>query len=174
MMGSKMFFSEWAYRSRIKSPVELAVGAAGAMGGKVDTSFLRESAARMGQNLLNPPNVKGWAGNEEWINANTVMLRFNFAMQMSSQRQQEFVRRTDLNDWLKETGVKTADDVVDYYGKLLLDGRFDDDSRQQFVSFMNRGPKGETKPFTLKPEIINTKVRGLLHLLMAMPEYQLA
>ncbi len=174
MMSSRMFFSDWSYRSRIKSPIELAVGSAQVVGGKVDTSFLRESCTRMGQNLLNPPNVKGWEGGEDWINANTVMLRFNFAMQMSSQRQNEFVRKSDLDKWLKQTGVKTADDVVGYYANLMLDGKLDDEDRETFIDFMNRGTKGEKKSFVLSPEMVNTKVKGLLHLMMAMPEYQLA
>jgi uncharacterized protein (DUF1800 family) len=174
MMSSRNFFSDWSYRSRIKSPIELAVGAAQVVGGKVDTSFLRESCMRMGQNLLNPPNVKGWEGGEDWINANTVMLRFNFAMQMTSQRQQEFVRKSELDKWLKETGVKTAGDVVTYYADLMLDGKLDGDDRGNFEDFMNRGPKGEKKSFVLTTEMVNTKVKGLLHLMMAMPEYQLA
>ncbi|HEX8523348.1 MAG TPA: DUF1800 domain-containing protein [Tepidisphaeraceae bacterium] len=174
MLASRLFFSDWSYRSRIKSPIELAVGAAQVVGGKVDANFLRESCTRMGQNLLNPPNVKGWPGNEDWINANTVMLRFNFAMQITSQRQQEFVRKTDFDKWLKQTGVKTADDVVNYYAKLMLDGKLDDDAKEKLLDFMDRGPKGEKKSFVLTSETVNTKVKGLLHLMMAMPQYQLA
>jgi uncharacterized protein (DUF1800 family) len=40
----------------------------------------------MGQNILMPPNVKGWDGGESWINANTVMLRFNFGEALATQR----------------------------------------------------------------------------------------
>jgi len=174
MLASRLFFSEWAYRSRIKSPVELAVGAASVVGGKVDSGFLRESCARMGQSLLYPPNVKGWAGEEEWINSNTVMLRFNFAMQMTAQRQQEFVRRSELAKWLKENKINDAGDVVDYYAKLMLDGRLEETARQRLMEFMDRGPKGEKKTFVMSAETVNSKVRGLLHLMMTMPEYQLA
>jgi uncharacterized protein (DUF1800 family) len=174
MVSSRLFFSDWSYRSRIKSPVELAVGAAQAVGGKVDTAFLRDSCTRMGQNLLNPPNVKGWEGNEDWINANTVMLRFNFAMQMTAQRQQEFVRKSELDKWLRQTNIKTADDVVTYYTNLMLDGKLNDETKEKLLDFMNRGPKGEKKNFVMSTEMVNTKVKGLLHLMMSMPEYQLA
>ena len=142
--------------------------------GKVSTDFLREQSTRLGQNLLYPPNVKGWPGDQTWINSNTVLLRFNFAMAVTSQRQQEYVRKSELEKWLKQTGIKGAADVVDYFALMLLDGAIEPDERDKLVDFMNRGPKGESKAFALTSESINTKIRGLLHVMMAMPEYQLA
>ena len=174
MLASRLFFSDWAYRSRIKGPVELAVGAGLAMGGKVSTDFLRESCQRLGQNLLYPPNVKGWPGDKVWINANTVLLRFNFAMQMATQRQREFVRKDDLSDWLKKNKIDSADDVLDHFATLLLDGQIPSDAREKLLDYMNRDSKNEPKPYKLTAESINSKVRGLMHMMMTMPEYQLA
>lgn len=174
MLSSRLFFSDWAYRSRIKSPVELAVGAVTALGGKVNTSFLREQTAKMGQNLLFPPNVKGWDGGEEWINANTVLLRFNFGEALATQRNGEFARKSDMEKWLLQNGIKTSGDIVDHYAKLLLDGNLSGNVRAELVKYMDHGTKNEPKPFVLEKDSLNDKVRGLLHLLMAMPEFQLA
>jgi uncharacterized protein (DUF1800 family) len=174
MLSSRLFFSDWAYRARIKSPVELAVGAALAMGGKVSSDFLRESCIRLGQNLLYPPNVKGWPGGQTWINSNTVLLRFNFAMQMATQRQREFVRKEALDDWLKEHKIETADDVLDHFSLVLLDGGLPKEARDSLAEYMNRDPKGAVKPFKLNTETVNSKVRGVLHMMMTMPEFQLA
>ena len=90
---SRLFFSDWAYRSTIKSPVQLTVGAVAAVGGKVSTTFLRDQTGKMGQSLLMPPNVKGWDGEEAWINANTVLLRFNFGLSLATQRGDDFAQR---------------------------------------------------------------------------------
>ena len=35
-------------------------------------------AAGMGQNLMSPPNVKGWPGGETWINTTTLLTRKQF------------------------------------------------------------------------------------------------
>jgi uncharacterized protein (DUF1800 family) len=174
MLASRLFFSDWAYRARIKSPVELTTGAALAMGGKANTDFLREQAARLGQSLLYPPNVKGWPGDQTWINSNTVLLRFNFAMAIATQRQREFVRKSELDSWLTRHNIKTANDVIDHFALVLLDGHLPDDAREQFLDYMNRDQKGETKTFKLNNETINSKVRGVLHMMMTMPEFQLA
>ncbi len=174
LLGSRLFFSDWAYRSRIKSPIELAVGAVMALGGKVNTPFLREQTAKMGQNILIPPNVKGWDGGEAWINANTVMLRFNFGQALATQRNGEFARKSNMEVWLLKHGIKTSADIVDHYAMLLLDGNLDPSTRATLISYMDHGTPREPKPFVLDKDILNDKVRGLLHLLMAVPEFQLA
>ena len=38
---------------------------------------MAQAAARLGQDLFYPPNVKGWDGGEAWINANSLLLRYN-------------------------------------------------------------------------------------------------
>jgi uncharacterized protein (DUF1800 family) len=175
MLASRMFFSHWAYRSRIKCPVELVVGAAWAVGGKVSADFLREQSTRLGQTLLAPPNVKGWPGEETWINSNTMMLRFNFALAIATQRNSnELVRRSELETWLKNKQIKNADDVLTYYSRLLLDGQLPTDAQAKFLDYLNRDARNRPAPFKLTADTINTKVRGLLHLMMTMPEYQLA
>jgi uncharacterized protein (DUF1800 family) len=174
MVGSRLFFSDWAYRSRIKSPIDLAVGSVLALGGKVNTTFLRTQTAKMGQDVLQPPNVKGWDGDVDWINANTVMVRFNFGQELATQRNGEFARKSELEAWLVKHDIKTADDVVNHYAMLLLDGQLPDGARETFVGYMNHGPEKNPKPFSLEKDAFNDKLRGLIHLMMAMPEYQLA
>ncbi len=174
LLSSRLFFSDWAYRSKIKSPIELAVGAVTALGGKVNTLFLREQTSKMGQNILFPPNVKGWDGNQDWINANTVMLRFNYGQSLATQRGNEFARKSDLESWLLEHGIRTSADIVDHFAKLLLDGNLSPSVRNTLLAYMDHGPKEQPVPFVLDKDALNDKVRGLLHLLMATPEFQLA
>ena len=38
--------------------------------------------SQLGQNLLMPPNVKGWPGYTDWINATTLLERKNFSQQL--------------------------------------------------------------------------------------------
>ncbi len=174
LLGSRLFFSDWAYRSRIKSPIELTVGAVVALGGKVNTTFIREQTTKMGQTVLMPPNVKGWDGNESWINANTVMLRFNFGEAVATQRGGEFAKKSNMEQWLLQHDIKTSADIVDHYAKLLLDGQLDPTVRTTLIAYMDHGPKDKPQPFVLDKDILNDKVRGLLHLMMAVPEFQLA
>lgn len=178
MITSRMFFSPWAYRARIKNPAELCIGSALALGGRPNTQYLRESMSKMGQNILYPPNVKGWDGEEAWINSNTVLERFNFAMGICTQRpqggQNEMAKRSDLDTPLKPPSIETANDVIDVFGRVLLDGKVPTDTRQQLADFLNHDERGNLRPLTLNASTIDTKVRDMLAMMMSTPEYQLA
>src|SRR5262249_45562927 len=80
MLGSRHFFSAYAFRHRIKSPVEYVVGAARAtVDGILPQQVLVGRIDAMGQQLFAPPNVKGWRGGKAWLNTATVLARNNFA-----------------------------------------------------------------------------------------------
>ncbi|MBA1446569.1 MAG: DUF1800 domain-containing protein [Chromatiales bacterium] len=62
--------------SLIKSPVELLIGTLHQLEINVESGRLLALASRrLGQDLFNPPNVKGWPGGEHWINADTLLQR---------------------------------------------------------------------------------------------------
>lgn len=63
----------------VKSPVELVVGLLRQSGGDLAAPVAAAVAvAGMGQNLFAPPNVRGWPGNEAWINTTTLLARKQF------------------------------------------------------------------------------------------------
>lgn len=78
-----LFLSEGFYApehvgSLVKSPVELVVGTARQLGIRiVDLSGTARTMAEMGQELFQPPNVKGWPGGRKWINTATLFQRYN-------------------------------------------------------------------------------------------------
>ena len=72
ILSSRHFFSEYAFRQRIKSPVEFVLGAVRAVYRDYDAKDKRHQPLTqqdlvqhidaMGQLLFAPPNVKGWRG----------------------------------------------------------------------------------------------------------------
>ena len=69
--------------SLVKSPVELVVGTVRQFGfSYTDAMPFALKSAQLGQNLLVPPNVKGWPGYTEWINATTLLERKRFTEQL--------------------------------------------------------------------------------------------
>jgi uncharacterized protein (DUF1800 family) len=82
MLRSRHFFSDHAYRRRIKSPVEYILGVARAVQPKAAPRDLVQPLEQMGQVLFAPPNVKGWTGGKNWLNSATVLARQNFAQRM--------------------------------------------------------------------------------------------
>ncbi len=75
---SPAFYSRRAMGSRVKSPVELVVGLFRQLGMSPDGHYgLPLHAARLGQSLFDPPNVKGWPGGRAWITTSHLLNRYN-------------------------------------------------------------------------------------------------
>ena len=76
---SPLFYAPENRAVLIKSPVELVVGTVRQLGvGYADPLPFVMATANLGQNLLAPPNVRGWPGGETWINSTTLLGRKQF------------------------------------------------------------------------------------------------
>ena len=63
----------------IKSPVDLVVGTMRVLGNPgLEPKNVASFHRRLGQDLFQPPNVKGWPGGEAWVSTNTLPLRHQF------------------------------------------------------------------------------------------------
>jgi uncharacterized protein (DUF1800 family) len=83
ILTSPAFYSERAKFSTIKSPADLVVGTIRMLDVPVDAPEQKRAAATaiggMGEQLFQPPNVRGWPGGEDWITAATLFDRYNVA-----------------------------------------------------------------------------------------------
>lgn len=83
LFSSDAFWAESNRGSLIKSPVDLVVGTVRQFDFSYDDvmPFVLKTA-QLGQNLMLPPNVKGWPGYTDWINATTLLERKRFTEQL--------------------------------------------------------------------------------------------
>ena len=85
MFLSGAFHSPDVTRHQIKSPVQLLVMACRQLERDLPPPPATFTALRMlGQELFNPPNVKGWEGGVAWINTNTLLTRHNLALLLTT------------------------------------------------------------------------------------------
>jgi uncharacterized protein (DUF1800 family) len=79
MLTSDAFYAPQYRGTLVKSPTELVVGTLQLF--SLQANDLHPAAltvAYLGQNLFSPPNVKGWAGGDAWINSATLLGRKHF------------------------------------------------------------------------------------------------
>jgi len=77
---SRDFYSDASVATRIKPPVELVISTYRKMGMKEIPGIpdFNDLTDAMGQKLLFPPNVAGWAQGRSWITPGLLLLRGNF------------------------------------------------------------------------------------------------
>jgi Protein of unknown function (DUF1800) len=127
----------------------------------------------MGQELFNPPNVKGWDGGMDWISTTSLLARVNFANAITSARPGNDPTRgygpgLDMPDLLNSLTAATAADLVDQLADRLGPVPINPGSRAEMAAYL-AAPNGLS---TLTPAQLDTKIRGLIHLIMGTAEYQ--
>lgn len=79
LFRSERFYAAEFMFNRIKSPPELVIGAARALGiTEADCHAMAFAMRSMGQELFQPPNVKGWDGGRAWITTATLFSRYDY------------------------------------------------------------------------------------------------
>jgi uncharacterized protein (DUF1800 family) len=88
MLESKEFFSEGAFRAKVKTPLELIVSAVRATDAQVDFAIpLATQIAQLGQPLYRKIEPTGYSSaNSEWVNSAALLARMNFALALTANR----------------------------------------------------------------------------------------
>jgi uncharacterized protein (DUF1800 family) len=181
ILRSNVFYSTRAYRALPKSPIEFAIGTLRYLGVSAVPPNLIYQLARMGQEPLNPPSVKGWDGGPAWINTSTLLARFNFVNGLVAQTApgkngQPAVAAPNANpDTLVARVGMNAAKVA---GALVAGAVQDDvtsDVRATLAGYLNNATPtaGMTNPLPFGPENYQDKIRGALALTLNLPVNQL-
>lgn len=164
MLRSNLFFSEHAYRARIKSPVEYVVGMLAAFDADVSTQVVATAMEGMGQALFAPPNVKGWDGGKAWLNTATLLARHNFAAKLLGGHDPRLRARLELETAAARYAAKKGPAAqVEYALQLLLQGDVSPEVKTRIAEFVRD-----------KKKTNQSRLRQAAHAIVTTPEYQLA
>ena len=88
MLTSDEFFSQAAYRAKVKTPFEMIVSAVRATGAQVDFAFpLANRIAQLGEPLYRKLEPTGYSdANSEWVNSAALLARMNFALSLAQNK----------------------------------------------------------------------------------------
>jgi len=189
LFRSEEFYRETVMGAQIKSPVQLVAQALRQLNATVDPPAMLTAVTRqMGQVLLDPPNVKGWDGGQAWISTTTLLARYNFANFLVNNaplagpgrgpggggaaaagmgaffgfRAARPETHVDVRALVPPEMRRSPEQIVDELAGRLLAVPLADDQRAELVAYMKK-PADD-------PE---AQVRGLIHLIMSSPNYQL-
>lgn len=161
ILRSNVFFSAGAYRQRVKSPVEFALGIIIGLEGLVPTTRLGTDLAALGQNLYRPPTVKGWAGGRHWINTATLIGRSNLAVELLS-ASGPYDGRLDPTAIAERHGHVTPRAAARFLLDLFLQSRVDDNVAQTLMKTVT------------DDEGLPQRLRRFAHRVVTLPEFHLA
>jgi uncharacterized protein (DUF1800 family) len=164
LLRSNLFFSTEAYRQKVRSPVELALGIIRPLEGRVGTVRLAANLAELGQELYEPPTIRGWAGGLSWINPLTMLGRARLAEALLAESG-AYEGRLDPAGVASRHGHPAKDGSRQFLTDLYLQG----DLAPETLDALAAGPSatGSTDTRSADP-------RQLAARLASLPEFQLA
>jgi hypothetical protein len=174
LFRSQHFYAKDNRLSVVKSPTQLMVQTIRSLGTPVrEMSALAQAGDLMGQQLFQPPSVKGWDGGRAWINTATLFVRQNVVVYLVTGR------RPAAFDWdpselsydvsplvahLRDSGGGVdPHEAVRALAAFALGGEPAPERLDELDRFL--GSLGGT--------VTDDRVKAMLCLIGAMPEYQL-
>jgi uncharacterized protein (DUF1800 family) len=173
MLRSNLFFAKPAYRTRVKSPTDFALGIVHALEGRLGTIGLAVALEGLGQRLFYPPSVKGWDGGTAWINSTTLLQRQNLALALTSTQDDRFGRRTDPAAIARKYGRQGDEEVVAFFVNLFVQGDLPPDSHARLLDYLRKARSQGYPVYWTEQDVAEHRVRAVCHLLLTQPEFQL-
>ncbi len=176
LFKSDHFYKPEFIGSKIKSPVEIMVGALKAFDiATPDVSYMRDMSRPLQQLLFDPPNVKGWPGQRLWITTNTFPLRNQYTDAIVNNRRANgaaTVSRLGMLSYARtfrsaENAPQFVQDVVDLMFLFPI-------SKQKQESLLQTLLSGTIAAnwSTFTP-MAEQRIQQFFRILMRTPEYQL-
>jgi hypothetical protein len=182
---SQEFYDPAVIRAQIKSPVQWLVESCHQLESPLPTEAMAlPILAALGQELFQPPNVKGWPGGITWITTNTLFDRYNFAaalvegervhIQSLEGRMHGVLNALQQPDGLLEINPANVGALFTQV-ELSTGGQFLDALQARFLNGKLAPPRLEPLQAFLKDKlpIAEEDIRKCVRLIMSTPEYQL-
>jgi uncharacterized protein (DUF1800 family) len=183
---SEEFYSPRSASTHVKSPAELVVGTVRALPiENCDYPSLVVALRNMGQDLFEPPNVKGWDGGRTWLSTNWLLARQNFAVGLVTgggngttsakfrpKRSGLSKMKLDLVELARREKLATAEEIVTYLSRTLLAAPLTADERAELIATLGELPPAAD--WAAHSAEVNNRLLRLVALIVSMPEYQLS
>jgi uncharacterized protein (DUF1800 family) len=182
IFNSDEFFSARAQFALIKSPADITVGTIRMLGAEYfPGSFERidyetyVGFKSMGFDLLNPFDVSGFPVNLGWLNTATMLERYNFAARLVSTREVNKqspglgLDNKKLRKYVASSAEQTVRNFLGVMGALNVDNEV----VAILTDYLTRDDDGNHTSFEVDDDFVDKNIRGLVFLIMCLPEFQL-
>jgi uncharacterized protein (DUF1800 family) len=163
------FYSEQAKTSSVKNPVEYALSAMRASRASSNYSQIPAFLEAMGMDLLDPPSVNGWASGLSWLSTGQYLNRFEFAQALAAGRDVKAIKMkpTQIFDDDAADAGAVVDELLTVFG---IAAKVPAGARQALIDYLN----DPAPPVSFSdPTVIEKKVRGVIALILQLPEFHI-
>lgn len=169
---SAEFYSERAVGRQIKCPVQLAVGTLRDLGVKHLSNYggLESALREMGQDVFEPPDVKGWRYGRDWISTSRLFTRYNAVADFVRSANQPQRQGVDVVAFIEAGGADAIADPAGYLAKACFSPCLPEEKYKSVSELKNELPP--PAEWSGRRDEVNEKLQELLIVMLSTPEYQ--
>lgn len=180
LLASEHFFDEANHETIIPGHLEMFFTHSREQGIDINSELqflIAGTAGDIGQRLLNPVDVAGWQGNREWINTNTLIVRWGGLQNLTN------YFFTAVPEHFREMVITLTNDSNDpsFITRTIIDHfvtkgfEYDEEYDKAIIRFKSEIPENyyEDGSWNLHWDTAPNQIRLLLNYISTLPEYQL-
>ena len=172
---SKLFYDDANRFTMYKTPADFVVSALHMLGIAENFTNGAGPVARMvgmGMELFEPPNVAGCDHGESWINSGSLISRYNYGYRVAETVLSGANGDAYANSLLQSNGgpltdVDDLEGLVEFFRERLLQQTLSQEEHDLLIAFITGVTGNNTQ------QQFTRRVRGIIHVMMCMPAFQL-
>ncbi len=168
---SSLFWSETAYRTKVKTPVEFINSSLRALDGGASGDGLPALNDDMGMALFTRDDPDGYSElGLDWIDTASMLERIDFVRDLAQNREDDYY--WDALLFTDERNLETTLQIVAYFDALLYQNTLPEANRSLLLDFLATSPDGvPVRLDRLDPQAFKERVEEFVALLLSMPQW---
>ncbi len=168
---SSAFWSETAYRAKVKTPVEFINSSLRALDAGASGDGLPELNNAMGMHLFTRDDPDGYSElGLDWIGTASMLERIDFVLDLAQNRKSDYY--WDALLFMDERNLETTLQIVAYFDELLYQNMLPEANRSLLLDYLATNSDGVTLRLDrMDPEDFKDRVEEFVGLLLSMPQW---
>ncbi|MHC4169688.1 MAG: DUF1800 family protein, partial [Planctomycetota bacterium] len=168
---SSFFWSDAAYRSKVKTPVEFINSSLRALDGAASGKGLPDLNDDMGMHLFTRDDPDGYSElGFDWIDTASMLERIDFVRDLAQNRKADYY--WDALLFLDERNLETSLQIVAYFDELLYQNTLPEANRSLLLDYLITNSDGVPLSLDrLNPRDFRNRVEEFVGLTLSMPQW---
>jgi hypothetical protein len=164
------FWSERAYRTKVKTPVEFVNSTVRVLDGAAAGTLLAQKNKSMGMELFVRDDPDGWPElGSRWIDTASMLARMDFCQGLAENESGQLGWST--LQYLSGRGIDSAQEIVDYFDELMFQGTLTDFDKGRLLEFLTTDEAYGPLPLTPGSPDYQRRVQEFTGLLLSLPQW---
>jgi uncharacterized protein (DUF1800 family) len=168
---SSLFWSETAYRTKIKTPVEFINSSLRALDAGASGKGLPGLNNDMGMHLFTRDDPDGFSElGFDWIGTASMLERIDFVRDLSQNRKADYIWDSLL--FLDERNIEFPQQLVDFFDELLFQNTLPEANRNLLLDYLATNSDGASVRLNrMNPQAFKDRIEEFVGLLLSMPQW---